>query len=153
MDTKYNTCLFCRKGNFPSSHPMVDRNGKTICKKLLGTKCTFCSEFGHTIKFCKQSKIKQFEAEQFLQFNILINAKANNIITKKNRNKYNNIQNKFINFLKNKFGSEWLNLTLNTCYDCVFLHNIRIYEMEQDCANIRELATWLGNKEIQLRNI
>ena len=49
-------CNYCEKAGKHSwdiqSHNMKDKKGKITCPLLLSTKCSFCSEHGHTHKFC-----------------------------------------------------------------------------------------------------
>jgi len=148
---KTKSCLFCRKGGFPYDHTMLDTVGNTICPKLLATQCTKCGEMGHTFKYCKQNRIQKDNAwnKKIFQSLLFENTNKDSEISRTVRNATHasNIKSKFITFLKNRYGNKWLEATMGTEFDCVYLRQLREEEMLSDWRNIYELATWLGNKD------
>jgi hypothetical protein len=48
-------CKFC--ANIPTTdfnnHNLFDKNGKTICPRLLSNKCKVCNKLGHTESHCQ----------------------------------------------------------------------------------------------------
>ena len=53
-------CFDASKNGF-NTHNVKDRAGNVVCPILLNTKCRACGYFGHTTKYCKNTKqnIKQ----------------------------------------------------------------------------------------------
>jgi len=68
----YCFCKVCFDAGEPEdkykSHFVRDKpgpDGKVICPLLLATKCRYCNEAGHTVKFCE--KLKKQEKIQYKQ--------------------------------------------------------------------------------------
>ena len=48
-------CFDASKNGF-NTHNVKDRAGNVVCPILLNTKCRACGYFGHTTKYCKNTK-------------------------------------------------------------------------------------------------
>ena len=61
-------CKFCF--NIPTTdfknHNLFDKNGKTICPRLLSNKCRVCNKLGHTESHC-QAKYNIFNYLEYQQ--------------------------------------------------------------------------------------
>jgi len=60
MNSVKKYCKICYDSDKPeteyTSHCVKDRNGKVECPTLLKVKCRLCDQFGHTVKYCPDTK-------------------------------------------------------------------------------------------------
>jgi hypothetical protein len=64
MQSKLNTCAFCRANKHPWNHSMKNSDDEVVCVKLLNYTCPYCKTNGHTRKHCSLLAERQIQEER-----------------------------------------------------------------------------------------